>query len=201
MGIEQNQQGAYLPDKDTQWPKMTPEERSKVYGSLKETYGGHLSQLDAKTELAKKNLEAKVKADLGMEVDQFWRRLDETDFRNEFKANDPKLKGMPVSMALLLTFQDEGRMAQDDAKVTGIRGKERELMFFCLNYLQNAPENKSKNSNGKIDLVPKDGSVKILQADEAHDDRWMLQILDGKQKVLFEGYLFPSDFSPSTIFE
>lgn len=189
MGIEQNNQGAYLPDKDTQWPKMTPEERSKVYSSLKETYGGHLSQLDAKTELAKKNLEAKVKADLGMEVDDFWDNTLNHDFTNEFKAADPKLNGMPVSMALLLTFRD--KMLPGNAEAAGIKGKEKELMLFCLNYLQNAPENKAKNSKGNIDFVPKDGFVKIIGDDAT--DRWMLRIENSKREPLFEGYLFPNE--------
>jgi hypothetical protein len=198
MGIEQNQQGAYLPDKNTQWPQMTPEERSKVYGSLKETYGGRLAQLDSKTELAKKNLEDKVKADLGITAEQFWLELNNIDIRNEFKANDPKLKGMPVSMTLLLTFQEKFNPYK--AERIGIKGKEKELMRFSLNYLQNAPENKTKNPHGNIDLVPIDGSVKIMQ-DHSSNDRWTLQILDGKQKVLFGGYLFPPEAEPSLILD
>lgn len=198
MSIEQNKQGAWLPDKDTPWPKMTPEERSKVYASLKETYGGHLAQLDATTELAKKNLEAKVKADLGISSEQFWLELNNIDIRNEFKANDPKLKGMPVSMSLLLTFQEKFNPFK--AERIGIKGKEKELMLFSLDYLQNASENKSKNPHGKIDLVPKDGSIKIMQ-DHSSNDRWTLQILDGKQKVQFEGYLFPPEAEPSLILD
>ena len=183
MGIEQNKQGAYLPDKNTPWPKMTTEERSKVYGSLKETYGGHVAQLDSKTELAKKKLEAKVKAALGRDIDDFWDQLRGLDLMNEFKAEDPKLKGMPVSMTLLLTFQEK--------MPTGIGIKAQELMLFCLNYLQNAPENKTKNPHGNIDLVPKNGSVKIV-ANE-NEDRWILRIEDATKKQLFEGYLFPPD--------
>lgn len=188
MGIEQNNQGAYLPDKDTQWPKMTPEERSKVYSSLKETYGGHLSQLDAKTELAKKNLEAKVKADLGMEAEDFWGDIQNGSYECEFKANDPKLKGMPVSMTLLLAFQKG--IPSEKAERIGMKGKEKELMLFCLNYLQNAPENKVKNPKGNIDFVPKDGFVKIVRDDEG---RWVLRIENSKQEPLFEGYLFPNE--------
>ena len=184
MGIEQNKQGAYLPDKNTPCPTMTTEERSKVYGSLKETYGGHVAQLDSKTELAKKKLEAKVKAALGRDIDDFWASLAGDDYSNEFKADNPKLKGMPVSMTLLLTFQEK--------MPTGIGIKAQELMLFCLNYLQNASENKTKNPRGNIDLVPKNGSVKILWNET--NDRWMLQIQDSKNNKLFEGYLFPPDF-------
>lgn len=177
MGIEQNNQGAYLPDKDTQWPKMTPEERSKVYGSLKETYGGPLKRLDDQTELAKKRLEDEVKKDLGMEIDDFWQNINSLDLSNQFEASDPTLKGMPVSMALLNTFK--GREI----------GQEKYLMYFCLNYLQNAPENKAKNPHGNIDFVPKDGKIII---DQNTDLRFTLKIQDGRNNTLFEGYLFPS---------
>jgi len=190
MGIEQNKDGAYLPDKTTKWPEMKNAERDTVYRSLKETYGGRLAQLDAKTELAKKNLEAKVKADLGMEVDEFWKKLRSEDYANEFKADDSRLKSMPVSMALLLTFKS--KISTGTSEDAGLKGKERELMLFCLNYLQNAPENRAKNPHGNIDFVPKDGYVKITP--NVEEDRWMFCIEDAKRNKLFEGYLFPPDF-------
>ncbi|MFA5793034.1 MAG: hypothetical protein WC897_04160 [Candidatus Gracilibacteria bacterium] len=189
MGIEQNKDGAYLPDKNTKWPEMATQERDKVYSSLKETYGGRLAKLDAKTELAKKRLEDKVKADLGMEVDDFWAELSGSDFRTEFKASDPRLKGMPVSQAILLTFKEQ--TIPGNAEKIGIKGKERELMLFCLNYLQNAPENKAKNPNGNIDYVPRNGTVKIINDED--DTRWRLRIEDVTGTKLFEGYLFPID--------
>lgn len=184
MGIEQNNQGAYLPDKDTQWPKMTTEERSKVYGSLKESYGSPLKNLDAQTEQEKQKLEAEIKKSLDIEIDDFWQEIRDLDLRNRFEANDPKLKGMPVSMALLLTFQEK--------ELGDFRGKEKQLMYFCLHYLQNAPENKAKNPTGNIDFVPRDGKVVIAEADEANNFRPMLRILNKDEKVLFEGYLFPN---------
>lgn len=188
MPIEQNKDGVYLPDKNTKWPKMTPDERSQVYASLKETYGGHLAQLDSETGLAKKDLKDEVEKDLGTTLTHFWHEIlwSGEDYRNEFKADDPRLKGRPVSMALLLSFQ---AITPGVAERIGILGKEKELMFFCLNYLQNAPENKARTSHGNIDFVPKGGTIKI--DNQNRYDRWVLRIEDAKGKLLFEGYLFP----------
>lgn len=190
MGIEKNDKGVYLPDKNTKWPEMTNEERSKVYKSLKEKDAGRLAQLDSKAEMEKKKVTDEVKKKLGMEVDDFWQQIGEQNFANEFEANDPLLKGMPVSMAILLTFKE--KFFEQDLEEAGLKGKEKQLMLFCLNYLQNAPENKAKNPTSNIDFVPKNGHIKIQQNND--DLRWELQIFDPQNKIIFAGYLFPDDF-------
>ncbi len=186
MGIEQNKGGAWIPDKETKWPNLKEEERSKVYASHKEKYAGKLSNL---------------KHEIEDDSRDFWEEMlygfndDDHDFSSTFEASDPKLSGMPVSGALLSVFKREANNESADMTSKGsIKGKEKDLMFYCLDFIQNSPKNIAlRNSDypkGSIDKVPKDGFINIYINDKGY---WMLNIEDKDHNILSAAYLFPED--------
>ena len=176
MGIEKTPKGVYVPDKSTKWPSMKDEERSKVYKSHKEKYAGTLAEYKHERDEASES---------------FWDSvINDFQYTNEFNANDSKLKGMPVSMALLLSIR--GQFDTRGGEDLGLKGKGRNMMMYCLDYLQNAPENvslrKENYPNGNIDKVPRNGFIKI---EKTAEDRWMLKIQDENHETLFAGFIFP----------
>lgn len=180
MGIEQKPDDVWVPDGQTKWPEMKDPERSQVYQSHKEKYAGTMAKYKNEREKAR---------------DDYWMTVNEEfNYANEYAAIDPKLKGMPVSMALLLAFGRE--FSKPLAKSKGLFGKAKSMMLYSLNYMQNAKENvalrKSKYPNGNIDTVPSDGFVKISSVGVGTIPRWQLQILDKNRNVLFAAFVLPN---------
>lgn len=178
MGIEQNKGGAWVPDKETKWPNLKEEERSKVYSSMKEKYAGSL----ASSKRERDDLEHEIWDDVILGKDPAYAKTP------IYTANDPKISAAPVSSMLKLEYE---RIFENDYNFTP-----KQMMFFSLDYLQNAEENQAlKNElgfSGNIDTVPADATLGFTY----YKDRWALEIKGapgskGESEVLFLGYLSP----------
>ena len=143
---------------------MTAQDRSKVYKSTKEALAGDLSKASLES-LAKKA----------------WDDIANPSLNYSLKKKASDLKGMPVSQAILEAFT---QAKKGNAEALGKRTP-RQVMFYCLDYLQN----KEKMPN--IDLVKRDEYVEVYK--EASTQRWKLRVTNDKGEVQrgMDSYLFP----------
>ena len=146
-------------DKPGRWPDMNEQERDKVYSSLKEVFAGKYGG-EARTELSRNIYDEVAGASKAYLTDP------------PFEATDPRLKGMPVSMVMLLAFQQEPGMTEERAK---------NLMFYSLDYLQSQGIN--------IDLVDKGDKISVYYNKEA--ERWKLKAVKADGTERFDGFIFP----------
>ena len=154
-------------DSPDRYKNLTPEERDQVYKSLLELSG---------------DLGEKARTDLEAEI---WEGLASPQLNYRLKKKEEELKGMPVSQAIL-----DAMTQQFDQKGLGGRTPEQ-VMFYCLNYLQNAPENRQGEKAigvSNMDKVGPDEWVEIFKV----EGRWKLRVIaaDGKT-VRMSGFLFP----------
>ncbi|MDP2624658.1 MAG: hypothetical protein Q8P27_00555, partial [Candidatus Peregrinibacteria bacterium] len=163
------------------YPKMSQEERDEVYKSTKEALAG--------------DLRTAPRNSLGNRV---WNELASPALNYSLRKPAGALKGMPVSQAIL------NAMTQQNGS-GGLGGrKPMEVMFYCLDYLQNAPENRfqtgtpEKGDTGisNIDKVDIKDEVEIY-ADDA--GRWKLRVIkpDGANRM--DGFLFPPAPEPTDV--
>lgn len=150
------------------YKNLTPEERDQVYKSLLELSG---------------DLEEKTRGNLGEEV---WEQIASPKLDYALKKPAEALKGMPVSQAILEAMKQQG------LKEGGLSGRTPEqLMYFCLNYLQNAPENRQGEKGigvSNMDKVGPDEWVEIFKV----EGRWKLRVIAADEKtVRMSGFLFP----------
>ena len=162
----------YLPKKELgeeRYIRMTEEDRNKVYQSTKEALAGDLSKASRES-LAKKA----------------WEDLAGPSLNYTLKKKATELKGMPISQAILDACT---QAKKSNLNALGKRTP-RQVMFYCLDYLQN----KEKMPN--IDLVKKDEYVEIYK--EESTQRWKLRVLNDKGEVQrgMDGYLFPPAAAP-----
>lgn len=148
--------------------KLEQEERDKVYRSLKEL-AGDLS------EESRANLE-----------EETWKQIASPKLDYALKKPAEALKGMPVSQAILEAMKQQG------LKEGGLSGRTPEqLMYFCLNYLQNAPENRQGEKGVGMNNMDKVGPNEWVEIFKV-EGRWKLRVIatDGKT-VRMSGFLFP----------
>ncbi|HCW32016.1 MAG: channel [Candidatus Peregrinibacteria bacterium GW2011_GWF2_39_17] len=93
-------------------------------------------------------------------------------------------KGISVSKMLLEAFKKGKRGSESPTS--------KQMMFFCLDYLSNNPEN--KDTVGDITLIyPADTLSVYLEA-----GRWKLKVVGQKGEKRIDGYLFPSNKDESS---
>ena len=143
------------------WPKMETDERNKVYKNTKEQLAHALKKEPRKA------LKQAVHTEIASRSKSY----------NYGPEKVTALGKSPVSQAMLNAFKQEKSLGKHSAK---------DVMFYSLDYLQNAPENNETMQN--IDLVEKDDSVQIC----LHETRWQLRVIGSDGTVKQCGYLFPS---------
>ncbi|MFA5842548.1 MAG: hypothetical protein WC882_02655 [Candidatus Gracilibacteria bacterium] len=159
-------------DSPDRYKNLTPEERDQVYKSLLELSG---------------DLGEKARTDLEEDI---WEGLASPKLNYSLKKKEAELNGMPVSQAIL-----DAMNQQFADKGLGARTPEQ-VMFYCLNYLQNASENRQGDKAigaSNMDKVEPGEYVEIFE----QDGRWKLKVLaDDGETVRMEGFLFPPKPEP-----
>jgi len=114
-------------------------------------------------------------------MDRVWTKIAAPDLNYAFTQTIDRHHSMPLSGAILSALKNHYGDKERNPK---------EIMYYCLDYLQNAPENRIgmySSGLGNIDKIYAGESIKIIQ--EA--GRWKLRVFDPKGEVRMEGFLFP----------